>query len=116
MSKRPAITPAMRLNVLKKFGAVVLCQICGDAEYVAVVQIDHELALIDGGLHCAETNLRPVCIPCHARKSAREHIAQRKSVRVRKKHSNPKPEGKIKARGFDKSLRRKMNGQVEKRT
>lgn len=108
--KRPAITPAMRLNVLKKFGAVVLCQICGDAEYVAVVQIDHELALVDGGKHCADTNLRPVCIPCHAKKSSREHIAQRKSVRLQRKHSNPKPEGKIKSRPFQGS--RKFNGDI----
>lgn len=92
--KRPPITVAQRLHVLKKFGAVVLCQICGNAEYIAVVQIDHELALIDGGKHCADTNLRPVCTPCHAKKSSREHIAQRKSVRLQRKHSNPKPEGK----------------------
>ena len=116
MGNRPAITPAMRLNVLKRFGAVVLCQICGDAEYVAVVQIDHERSLVDGGEHCADTNLRPVCIPCHAKKSAREHKNNSKAKRLLKKHSNPKPEGKIKSRGFDKSLRRKMNGQVEKRT
>ena len=106
--KRPAITASQRLHVLKKFGAVVLCQICGDAEYVAVIQIDHELALIDGGKHCADTNLRPVCIPCHAKKSSREHIAQRKSVRLLKKHSNPKPPGKIKSRPFQGS--RKFNG------
>lgn len=113
--KRPPITPAMRLNVLKQFGAVVLCQICGDAEYVAVVQIDHELALIDEGKHCTDTNLRPVCIPCHARKSAREHKNNAKVKRVKAKHSQPQQPGKIKSRGFDKTLRRKMNGQTEKR-
>jgi len=114
--KRPAITPAMRLNVLKKFGAVVLCQICGDAEYVAVIQIDHELALVDGGLHCADTNLRPVCVPCHARKSGREHQNNAKTKRIVKKRATPSGNGSIKSRGFDKSLRRKMNGQVEKRS
>lgn len=113
--KRPAIPPQMRLSVLKQFGAVVLCQICGNPEYIAVVQIDHELALVDSGKHCPDTNMRPVCIPCHAAKSAREHKNQAKTKRVRQKHFNPKPEGKIKSRGFDKTWRKKMNGQVEKR-
>lgn len=111
--KRPPITPAQRLHVLKKFGAVVLCQICGDAEYVAVVQIDHELALINEGAHDVE-NLRPVCIPCHAKKSAREHKDNAKVKRVQKKHSNPKPEGKMKSRPFDTKWRKKMNGKVVK--
>lgn len=114
--KRPAITASQRLHVLKKFGAVVLCQICGDAEYVAVIQIDHELALVDGGKHCADTNLRPVCIPCHAGKSGKEHKNNAKTKRLATKHSQPNQPGKIKTRGFDKTLRRKMNGQVEKRT
>lgn len=114
MSKRQAITPTMRLNVLKQFGAVVLCQICGNPERIALVQIDHELALVNGGLHETE-GLRPVCIPCHARKSAREHRENSKAKRLAKKHSNPKPPGKIKSRGFDKSLRKKMNGKVERR-
>lgn len=109
MTKRPAITPAMRLNVLKRFGAVVLCQICGDAEYVAVVQIDHELALIDGGKHDLD-ELRPLCIPCHAKKSAREHKNNAKAKRLAKKHSQPTPPGTIKGRGFQGS--RKFNGEI----
>ena len=113
--KRPPITTAQRLHVLKKFGAVVLCQICGNPEYVAVIQIDHERSLIDGGAHDADTNLRPVCIPCHAAKSAREHKNNAKTKRIVKKRATPSGNGSIKSRGFDKTLRRKMNGQVEKR-
>jgi hypothetical protein len=37
-------------------------------------------------------------------------------VGVPLQHSQPQQPGKIKSRGFDKSLRRKMNGQTEKRT
>lgn len=114
--KRPAITASQRLHVLKRFGAVVLCQICGDPEYVAVIQIDHELSLVDEGAHCADTNLRPVCIPCHAKKSAREHKNNAKTKRIVKKRAKPSGNGSIKSRGFDKTLRRKMNGQTEKRT
>lgn len=104
--KRPAITPAMRLSVLKQFGAVVLCQICGNPEHIAVIQIDHELALVDSGLHCPDTNMRPVCIPCHASKSAREHKNQAKTKRIREKHSNPKPPGNIPSRPWPKQQRK----------
>ena len=106
--KRPAITAAMRLQVLKLHGALVCCQVCGVATYIADVDIDHELALIDGGAHDFRANMRPVCRPCHARKSAKEHIAQRKAVRLQRKHSNPKPAGKIKSRPFQGS--RKFDG------
>ena len=108
MTKRPPITPAQRLHVLKKFGAVVLCQIGGDAEYIAVVQIDHALSLVDGGEHCADTNLRPVCIPCHAKKSAREHKNNAKTKRIVKKRAKPSGNGSIKSRPFQGS--RKFDG------
>ncbi len=114
--KRPAITPAMRLQVLKLHGALVCCQVCGAATYIADVDIDHELALIDGGSHDFQANMRPVCKACHAIKSAREHKNNAKAKRLATKHSQPNQPGKIKTRGFDKTLRRKMNGQVEKRT
>ena len=106
--KRPAITPAMRLAVLKAHKATVMCSECGKDVPLSEVHIDHHLALIFGGEHTVE-NMRPLCPdPCHRAKSAREHIAQRKSVRLQKKHSNPTPEGKIKSRPFQGS--RKFNG------
>lgn len=108
--KRPPITPAQRLHVLKKFGAVVLCQICGNPEYIAVIQIDHELALIDEGKHDKDENMRPVCIPCHAAKSAREHKNNAKTKRIVKKRARPSGNGKIKSRGFQGS--RKFNGEI----
>ena len=114
MTKRPAITPAMRLSVLKAHGASVMCSDCGADVLVSDVQIDHHLALVDGGAHEVE-NLRPLCIPCHAAKSAREHKNNAKTKRIVKKRATPSGNGSIKSRGFDKTLRRKMNGQVEKR-
>lgn len=109
MSKRPAITPAMRLAVLKAHGASVMCSDCGADVLVSDVQIDHHLALVDGGAHEVE-NLRPLCINCHKQKSAREHKNNAKAKRLLKKHSNPLPEGSIKSRPFQGS--RKFNGQI----
>jgi 5-methylcytosine-specific restriction endonuclease McrA len=106
--KRPAITPAMRLQVLKLHGALVCCQVCGAATYIADVDIDHELALIDGGSHDFQANMRPVCKACHAIKSAREHKNNAKTKRIVKKRATPSGNGSIKSRPFQGS--RKFDG------
>jgi 5-methylcytosine-specific restriction endonuclease McrA len=106
--KRPAITPAMRLQVLKLHGALVCCQVCGDATYIADIDIDHELALIDGGSHDFQANMRPVCKACHAIKSAREHKNNAKTKRIVKKRATPSGNGSIKSRPFQGS--RKFDG------
>ena len=108
--KRPAITPAMRLQVLKLHGALVCCQVCGDATYIADIDIDHELALIDGGSHDFQANMRPVCKACHAIKSAREHKNNAKAKRIVKKRAAPSGNGSIKSRPFQGS--RKFNGEI----
>lgn len=107
MTKRPAITPAMRLSVLKAHGASVMCSDCGADVLVSDVQIDHHLALVDGGAH-EVSNLRPLCPRCHKLKSACEHKENCRAKRRLKKHSQPTPEGKIKSRPFQGS--RKFNG------
>lgn len=85
----------------------MLCQAtgCDSAIYISEAELDHFLALIDGGKHEQE-NFRPVCSSCHRKKSAREHIANAKCKRVNRKHSQPKPPGKIKGRGFPKMKRK----------
>jgi len=105
--KRPAITQALRWAVLKEYGASVLCTECGDMTLLEEVQIDHHLALVDGGAHDI-ANLRPLCPRCHKVKSAREHKENCRAKRRLKKHSNPTPGGKIKSRPFQGS--RKFNG------
>lgn len=113
--KRPAITPAMRLAVLKAHKATVMCSECGKDVSVADVQIDHHLALVDGGAHDVD-NLRPLCPdPCHRIKSAREHVANCKAKRLLKKHSNPTPQGTMKSAGFNKAWTKKMDGTVIRR-
>ena len=120
--KRPTITAAQRLKVFEDHGAIVCCQEgdCDNAIYIKGCDIDHHLALIDGGKH-EVGNLRPICTACHAKKSARGHIANCKAKRIAKAceaHAAvvakvmERPAGSIRNRGFDKSLRRRFNGKV----
>ena len=112
MTKRPAITAAMQLALWKEHGQVV-CAHCGDTVDDWNMNWDHWLALVDGGAHEVD-NLRPVCLPCHKEKSAHEHRENARAKRRAKKHSNPTPPGKIKSRGFDKTVTRGFDGKVKR--
>jgi len=118
---RPAFTAKQRLKCFEDHGAIVLCQCddpdCDTAIYIKGCPIDHWLALVDGGKH-EDSNFRPISPGCHASKSAREHKANSKAKRiVKKREGTMKRRGPpMKSRGFDKALRKRMNGQVEKRT
>lgn len=119
---RKAISPKMRLDVFKEFGAVVLCQLCGNVERIADMDLDHHLPVIFGGVEI--NNLRPVCHACHAKKSASEHKSNSKAKRLAKAveiHEKivakieKKVTSRLKSRGFDKTWRKKFNGKAEKR-
>lgn len=92
----PSFTKAQRLQVAIDHGAIVLCQVCWFAIYVAEMEIDHHLAWIDGGEH-ERMNWRPLCFGCHRKKSAKEHSANAKCKRIAKKNSglDQKPKRKI---------------------
>jgi 5-methylcytosine-specific restriction endonuclease McrA len=105
----------MRIAVFRDYGAVCLCQVCGDVERIADMDLDHHLAIIDGGEH-QTANLRPLCHSYHAKKSAMEHKNNCKAKRLALARGAIRAPGKIKSRGFDKTLRKRMNGKVEKRT
>ena len=114
--KRPAFTAKQRLDTFKAYGAIVCCQAdgCDNAMYISEAELDHHVALIDGGKHELD-NWRPVCSSCHRKKSAREHKANCKAKRLaaggRERRGKP-----IQSRGFETKYRKKMNGTVEKRT
>ena len=112
--KRPSTSPAMRLQVLKLFGAVVLCQQCGQSVYIADAEIDHHLALSNTGEHDFAKNMRPLCRACHLAKTSREAFERAKTNRIIKKQAAPKKPGTIKSRGFQGS--RKFNGTINWRT
>lgn len=109
VTRRP-LTQSQQLALWKEYGQVV-CAHCGDTVDDWNMNWDHWLALVDGGSHDV-SNLRPICLPCHKEKSAREHKNNAKAKRVAKKHTNPLPPGTIKSRGFDKTRCRKMDGRV----
>lgn len=96
---------------LWKEHALVGCDVCHKLCCNGDFHWDHNLALVDGGAHEID-NLRPLCAACHKPKSAREHSENARAKRREKKHSNPKPPGKIKSRGFDKTKTKKFNGTV----
>ena len=114
--KRPAITAAMKLEVLMKLGRWE-CYRCRKEFWLSEMQWDHVQALVDGGTH-EPSNLRPVCVGCHREKSAFEHIRNSKSKRLakaRKAHEavlkgEPRKPGSIKSRGFQGH--RKFNGEA----
>lgn len=117
--KRKSFTAAQRLKCFEDHGAIVLCQApgCDSAMYIKGCDLDHHLALIDGGKHEHE-NLRPICSSCHRKKSALEHKRNSKSKRIATAQAihtaivqkvMAKPVGKIKGGGFKGW--RKFNGE-----
>lgn len=114
----------MKLDVLRRVGVIVPCAVCQMAIEIKDVKFDHWLALIDDGEHTAE-NLRPTCFTCNSRKGAVEHKNNAKAKRIAKAQAVHKavvakvmerPAGKIKGRGFDKTLRKRFDGKVERRS
>lgn len=115
--KRPTITAAMKLECLRQHYATVRCSMCISEMWERApdldlnqIEFDHHLALIDGGQHTVD-NLRPLCYEHHAKKSAREHIANCKAKRLKagpKKSKHP-----LKSRGFNKTKSRPF-GRIDK--
>ena len=95
-----------------------LCPMCGKL-LVGVIHFDHEIALACGGADDA-TNLRAVHADCHAVKTVQDIKRAAKAKRMagetgqyaRLKRRGPT----LKSRGFQTTLRRKMNGTIEVRS
>lgn len=51
-----------------------VCRMCKDA---LATMVDHILPIRDGGDRLAYSNLQPLCVKCHARKTA-DDVAQRR--------------------------------------
>lgn len=82
---------------------------------------DHAVPLWAGGKDVPE-NLQALCETCHAAKTKREAFERAKADRIRAKlagdtgpRGGHRRKAKIQSRGFDKTLRRKLDGRVEVR-
>lgn len=58
----------LRTAVNKAGGAV--CALCSGWHAAAAIEIDHQVRLADGG-HDVDSNVRPLCLGCHDRKTRR---------------------------------------------
>jgi len=79
------------------------CHICkrSSDRFVGYV-FDHKVALINGGEN-RESNLQPLCKPCHALKTGKDVAEKSKIAKIRKKHLGlAKPKRKIPSRPFNR--------------
>jgi 5-methylcytosine-specific restriction protein A len=98
-----AIPKAVRLRVFERYGGV--CQLSGRKIRAGDVwQLDHRIALVNGGRH-EEANLWPVLVAPHKVKSAKDVAIKAKVARVRAKHLGvwPASKAKIRSRGFQRT-------------
>lgn len=51
--------------------------ICAGCDNELAVDVDHIIAIEDGGAPWARNNLQGLCVPCHSRKTRREQLARR---------------------------------------
>lgn len=94
------------------------CARCREKVSLGNYQIDHIQRLDALGKHELD-NWQLLCVPCHKPKTKVDNAEAKKGARIRmetgqqmrrKKRQTPL----IKSRGFNKRLRRKMNGLVER--
>lgn len=116
MTKRKPLTLKTKLSLMKTHA---LCPECREP-YSGSVEFDHVVPLALCGAD-DEGNLVPLCAPCHARKTSGDigRIAKAKRQGGERGQQARRKAGMTKAipsRGFDGRYRKKLNGEVEKRT
>jgi 5-methylcytosine-specific restriction endonuclease McrA len=101
-----------------------LCNICKCDLWGIRFDVDHVQRLDALGKH-EPYNWQALCVPCHAEKTRTDNREAKKGARVRGEKgqrarrerrggSMIKSASKIQSRGFQKNVRRKMNGIVER--
>ena len=101
-----------------------LCNICKCDLWGIRFDVDHVQRLDALGKH-EPSNWQALCVPCHAEKTRTDNREAKKGARVRGEKgqrarrerrggSMIKSASKIQSRGFQKNVRRKMNGIVER--
>ena len=100
--------PRVANRVRLKYG--MTCQICF-APIVGNVEIDHQVALINGGAN-AESNLVPVHPKCHKIKTLRDLSQKAATARTQKSHYGLKQSRNPMPGSRRSKFKKKMNGEV----
>jgi uncharacterized protein (TIGR02646 family) len=89
------------------------CANCGCSLVTNRFQIDHIQRLDALGKHEPD-NWQALCVPCHAEKTRTDNREAKKGRRIRGENK-PRIKKAIPSRGFNKTLRRRMNGKTERK-
>jgi 5-methylcytosine-specific restriction endonuclease McrA len=113
LEPRKAMTAARRRRILAKSDGHCSYP---DCEVTEGLEIDHQIPLALGGKDTDE-NLFALCRHHHGMKTRLDvkMIAKAKRI-VRKNSPETRKPARLQSRGFDKTLTRRFNGKVEKRT
>jgi hypothetical protein len=112
---------AAKRRVFERFAGC--CAGCG-AEFASIEAVncwDHGVQrwLADGPDDVSledEANFRPLCEPCRKIKDARDAFERGKARRLNGTTPKRRKGPPIRTRGFRKDIKRRFNGQIEKRT
>lgn len=121
MTRLPVTTEKRKAPSLSIQVAVLLrqarCYMCGGKLRETGHEWDHSIPLALGGKHEA-ANIYCLCPDCHLCKTRADVAIIAKSKRQggeKGQYARRKRNGsKLKSRGFDKSVKRKMNGDIER--
>ena len=112
MSPRKSISKVMRARVILAWSG--RCAMCADRfEAGQRIEIDHIHQRATGGAD-DENNYRPLCAPCHRRKTAAD-ARDRAHIRRLTGANKPRFARPIISRGFDTTKTRRMDGSVTER-
>jgi len=107
------IPPRVMLRVLDRYNS--RCALCGGEMTPARRwQCDHIKALINGGEH-RESNLQPLHVTCHKKKTRGDLALKRKIARVRRKHLGLQMSRHPLPGGRDSPWKRTMGGKTVRR-
>lgn len=108
---RRSMTPKRRLEALLKCEG--RCAKCRE-KLGSLFIVDHILPLELGGLD-EVGNLETICVSCDKLKTKTDMKRIVKMRRQSKKANEPRKPSTLKSRGFDRTLRKKFDGTVERR-
>lgn len=109
---RQGFTLGFEVAVLRRF---VVCAGCGlRLRQREDYELDHIICRANGGKHIPE-NVEPLCLPCHAVKTAADKAAAAKAKRLAGETCTARRGPPIRSRSFDKTKSRGFDGRVKPR-